>query len=120
MGQHITFDETKYNQLIAVLDDMEHDLLHEATESPTNPLDGDFELQPGTQKWDAALDLVNKGKGFGGSVEQQNEKMRQAIVRFRNALVAAKDVFKETDDLAQYDITRFVAEYPDFNTGGRA
>ncbi|WP_026422045.1 hypothetical protein [Actinokineospora inagensis] len=115
---NITFDEQRYNQLIGVLDNIENALLHTATASDTNPLDADFTLQPGTQKWALAISLVSKGKTFGGSVAQQNEQIRQAVVKFRNALVAAKGVFKETDDLSQYDISRFIAEYPDFNAGG--
>ncbi|GLZ38943.1 hypothetical protein [Actinokineospora sp. NBRC 105648] len=118
MAGNITFDEGRYNQLINIMTDMEYKLLHNATASDTNPLDADFTLQPGTQKWQAAINLVAKGKTFGGSVAQQNELIRQAIVKFRNALEAARDVFKETDDLAQYDISRFVAEFPDFNAGG--
>ncbi|MBM7773656.1 hypothetical protein JOD54_003860 [Actinokineospora baliensis] len=114
---NITFDEERYNQLIRVLDDME-DALRLSTDSDTMPLDSDFTVQPGTQKWQTAINLVTKGKEFGGSVEQQNELIRQAIVKFRNALVAAKGIFKETDDLAEYDITRFIAEFPDFNVGG--
>ncbi|WP_026422141.1 hypothetical protein [Actinokineospora inagensis] len=114
----ITFDENRYDQLIDVLNQLEDLLLHQATDSATNPLNADFSTQPGTQKWQAAQDLVTKGKHFGGTIDQQNESIRQAIVKFRNALVAAKGVFKETDDLAQYDISRFVAEYPDLNTAG--
>ena len=118
MAPKITFDENRYNQLIAAMDDLEYKLLHNATDSTTIPLDAEFTLQPGTQKWATATALVTKGKGFGGSVAQQNELLRQAIVKFRNALEAARKVFKDTDDLAQYDISRFIAEYPDFNAGG--
>jgi hypothetical protein len=118
MPNQITFDENKYNQLIKAMDDLEHGLLHRATTSDAAVLDNEILLQPNNQKWDAAITLVTKGKEFGGSVEQQNEQLRQAIVKFRNALVAAKNVFKETDDLATYDINKFVSEYPDFNAGG--
>lgn len=118
MAEKITFDEEKYNRLIKAMDELEQGLLHKATKYGTTLLNSELTLQPGTQQWEAAKTLVAKGREFGGSVEQQNELLRQAIVKFRNALVAAKAVFKETDDLAEYDISRFVAEYPDFNAGG--
>ncbi|GAA3677717.1 hypothetical protein GCM10022267_75680 [Lentzea roselyniae] len=118
MPSNITFDEEKYNQLIKVMDDIEASLLRKATTVGPDVLDSEFALQPGSQQWQAAQTLVAKGKEFGGSVEQQQEQLRQDIVKFRNALEAAKSVFKETDDLAQYDVARFVSEYPDFNTGG--
>lgn len=118
MGEKITFDETMYNKLIKVLDELEYGLLHRATNSDAMPLDSDFKLTPEGQKWQPAIALLSKGTEFGGSVEQQNEQLRQAIVKFRNALDAAKAVFKETDDLATYDISKFIAEYPDFNVGG--
>lgn len=118
MAETITFDEEKYNRLITMLDEMESTLLHSATQSDSIVLDAEFTLQPGSQKWQPAVALVTKGQKFGGSVEQQNEALRQAIVKFRNALVAAKGVFKDTNDLATYDVGRFVAEFPDFNAGG--
>ncbi|MDU0295109.1 hypothetical protein, partial [Saccharothrix longispora] len=115
MAENVTFDEAKYNKLITVLDELEDGLVHYATQSDTVPLDADFQVQSDGQGWQAAVNLVSKGKGFGGSVDQQNESLRQGIVKFRNALVAAKGIFKDTDDLATYDIGRFVIEYPDFN-----
>ncbi|MFT7841741.1 hypothetical protein Q5530_36870 [Saccharothrix sp. BKS2] len=118
MAENTTFDEAKYNKLIAVIEELEDGLVHHATQSDTVPLDTDFQVQPDGQGWQAATNLVSKGKGFGGSVDQQNESLRQGLVKFRNALVAARGIFKDTDDLATYDIGRFVAEYPDFNTGG--
>lgn len=114
----IVFDEAMYNKLIKVLDELEYGLLHKATSSDTIPLDKDFVLMPGSPKWLAAENLLSKGTAFGGSVETQNEALRKGIVKFRNALEAARDVFKETDDLATYDIKTFVQEYPDFNIGG--
>ncbi|OLR93343.1 hypothetical protein [Actinokineospora bangkokensis] len=118
MGTNITFDETKYNQLIKVMDDLEYSLLHNATTSDTVWLDDSFTLQPGKQHWQPAVDLVTKGQKFGASVAAQNETLRQAIVKFRNALVEAKSVFKDHSDLANYEIGKFVAEFPDFNAGG--
>ncbi|WP_026422622.1 hypothetical protein [Actinokineospora inagensis] len=112
---NITFDENQFDQLATMLDQLEDMVLHHSTNSDTNPLNADFTLLPGTPKWQAAQDMLSKGKHFGGSVQQQNDALRQAIVKFRNALFAAKGVFNETNDLAQYDVNRFVAEFPDLN-----
>ena len=118
MADQIRFDETKYNQLITVMDELERSLLHDATTSDTLWLDDSFVLQPGKQHWQPAVDLVTKGQKFGTSVTAQNETLRQAIVKFRNSLIAAKGIFKDTHDLATYDVGKFVAEFPDFNAGG--
>ncbi|WP_447002026.1 hypothetical protein ACRAKI_19995 [Saccharothrix isguenensis] len=117
MTDKITFDEAMYDKLIAVLDELEQGLLHKATSSGPVPLNSDFTVVPGSPEWKPALDLLNKGKEFGGSVEEKTESLRQALVKFRNALKAAKGVFKDTDDLADYDISSFIAEYPDFQLG---
>lgn len=117
MADKIKFDEAMYDKLIAVLDELEQGLLHKATNSGPLPLGSDFTVVPGSPQWQPALDLLNKGKEFGGSVEEKTEALRQALVKFRNALVAAKGVFKDTDDLAEYDISSFLAEYPDFQRG---
>ncbi|GGS30371.1 MULTISPECIES: hypothetical protein [Actinokineospora] len=118
MADKITFDEEKYNRLVKAMNELENGLLLESTTTPALVLDGDIILQPGKQPWGPASRLVSKGTEFGGSVEQQNELLRKSIVTFANALEIAKEIFKETDDLATYDIADFVAQYPDFNVGG--
>ncbi|MGW5050419.1 hypothetical protein [Actinokineospora sp. NPDC004072] len=118
MANKITFDEEKYNRLLKAMDELERSLLHDATTTPALVLDGEIVLQPGKQHWGPATRLVSAGTEFGGSVEAQNEQFRKALVTFRNALEVAKEIFKETDDLATFDIASFVAQYPDFNVGG--
>ncbi|MGX7828859.1 hypothetical protein ACTG9Q_27590 [Actinokineospora sp. 24-640] len=118
MAQKIVFDEDKYDQLVKMLDHMEDTLLTYAVNGGDVFLDDTFTLVPRNQKWQPAVDLLTEGQAFGLSVMNQNELLRQAIVKFRNALVAAKGVFKDIDDLATYDVNKFVAEYPDFNAGG--
>ncbi|MDQ2589058.1 hypothetical protein [Saccharothrix yanglingensis] len=120
MTAKITFDEAMYDKLISAMNELETSLERKATTTDDMTLDADFTVLPGEPRFEAAVKLLNKGREFGGSVEQQNESLRQAIVKFRNALVAAKGVFKETNDLATYDAAGFIAQYPDFNVGGGA
>jgi len=120
-GGQLTFDENKYKQLTGVVNDMELSVVKDATSTPDMILDAEFPLQPGGSKgqhWPPATDLVNWGVGFGQSVTEQNEKLRSALSTFGIALIAAAEVFKDTDDLTTMDYTAFVTEFPDLNAGG--
>jgi hypothetical protein len=117
---NVKFDEGQYLKLVAALDEIERTLKTEATFTDAVDLDAELPLQPNGQTWEQAVTLNERGKAFGGSVEAENDKLRTALQTFVDALEEAKEVFKETDDLAAYSSTAFVGEYPGIGSGGGA
>ncbi|MFC4852604.1 hypothetical protein [Actinophytocola glycyrrhizae] len=113
---NVKFDEGQYNQLINVIADVEAGVFDSVVMGDVY-LGTELKLQPSGQKWPPAVDLVNKGSGFGGSVDTQNTSLGDSLSSFHDALEEAKAVFKNTDDLAAYDATKFTTEYPGFNGG---
>ncbi|MER6992727.1 hypothetical protein ABT337_30005 [Saccharopolyspora hirsuta] len=114
---NIQFDEGQYNQLIAVIAEIRSGA-RGAIEHGGVYLDAELQLQPTGQTWEPATRLVKWGSTFGGTVDTENKSLRKALSQFEDALEKAKEVFKETDDLAAYDATKFTTEYPGFNSGG--
>ena len=113
---NVKFDEASFNQLIGVIGGMKS-TLDDAYMIDVVYLDAELLLQPTGQKWDPAVKLVTRGGNFGGSVETQSEALGKTLSTFHSALEQAKAVFKDTDDLAAYDATKFTTEYPGFSSG---
>lgn len=113
---NVKFDEASFNQLIGVIGGMKS-TLDDAYMIDVVYLDAELLLQPNGQKWDPAVKLVTRGGNFGGSVETQSESLGKTLSTFHSALEQAKAVFKDTDDLAAYDATKFTTEYPGFSSG---
>ncbi|MDQ3789993.1 MAG: hypothetical protein M3422_22470 [Actinomycetota bacterium] len=114
---NVKFDEAAFNQLIAVVGGV-RDTVGKATRDDVTYLDAELLVQPNNQTWDAAVKLVQRGGKFGGSVDTENTSLEKTLKTFHESLQLAKEVFKETDDLAAYDATRFTTAYPGFNSGG--
>jgi len=114
---NIKFDEAQYLQLIGVIAEVNR-TLDDATSIDVTYLDAELHLQPTGQTWEPAVNLVTRGGRFGGSVDTESTNLAKTLSTFHTALEQAKEVFKETDDLAAYDATRFSSEYPGFNSGG--
>jgi hypothetical protein len=114
---NIKFDEAQYSTLIGVIAEVSR-TLDDATSIDVVYLDAELHLQPTGQTWEPAVNLVTRGGRFGGSVDTESTNLAKTLSTFHTALEQAKEVFKETDDLAAYDATRFTSEYPGFNSGG--
>ncbi|GAB1515279.1 ICP22 family protein [Actinophytocola sp. KF-1] len=114
---NVKFDETAFNQLIAVVGGV-RDTIGKATRNDITYLDSELLVQPNNQTWEPATKLVTRGGLFGGSVDTENTSLEKTLKTFHESLQLAKEVFKETDDLAAYDATRFTTAYPGFNSGG--
>jgi hypothetical protein len=114
---NVKFDEAAFNQLIAVVGGV-RDTIGKATRDDVTYLDAELLVQPNNQTWDPAVKLVQRGGIFGGSVDTENTSLEKTLKTFHESLQLAKEVFKETDDLAAYDATRFTTAYPGFNSGG--
>lgn len=113
---NVKFDEGQYNQLINVIADVEAGVFNSVIMGDVY-LGSVLKLQPSGQKWPPAVDLVKWGSDFGGSVDTQTTSLGDSLSSFHDALEEAKAVFKNTDDLAAYDATKFTSEYPGFNGG---
>ncbi|MFI7672973.1 hypothetical protein [Actinophytocola sp. NPDC049390] len=113
---NVKFDEGQYNQLINVIADMEAGVFNSVVMGDVY-LGSELKLQPSGQTWQPAVDLVSRGSNFGGSVDTQTTSLGDSLSSFHDALEDAKAVFKNTDDLAAYDATKFTTEYPGFNGG---
>lgn len=114
---NIKFDEAQYTQLMGVIAQVSTSL-DDATSIDVTYLDAELKLQPSGQTWEPAVNLVTRGGRFGGSVDTETTNLAKTLSTFHTALESAKEVFKETDDLAAYDATRFSSDYPGFNSGG--
>jgi hypothetical protein len=114
---NIKFDEAQYNQLIGVIAGVQG-TLDDATSIDVTYLDAELRLQPNGQTWEYATNLVTRGGRFGASVDTESTNLEKSLKSFHAALEQAKEVFKETDDLAAYDATRFSTDYPGFGSSG--
>jgi hypothetical protein len=94
------------------------DTLDDATHDDVTYLDAELLVQPSNQTWEPATKLVTRGGNFGGSVDTESKSLEKTLKTFHEALQLAKEVFKETDDLAAYDASKFTMNYPGFNNGG--
>jgi hypothetical protein len=113
---NVKFDEGQYNQLINVIADVEAGAFNSVVMGDVY-LGTELKLQPSGQTWQPAVDLVGRGSTFGGSVDTQTTSLGDSLATFHDALEDAKAVFKNTDDLAAYDATKFTTEYPGFSGG---
>jgi hypothetical protein len=114
---NIKFDEASYTQLTSVIGGV-RDTLDDATHDDVTYLDAELLLQPSNQTWEPATKLVERGGNFGSSVDTESKSLEKTLKTFHESLQLAKEVFKETDDLAAYDASKFTMNYPGFNNGG--
>ncbi|MER7081896.1 hypothetical protein SAMN02982929_03449 [Saccharopolyspora kobensis] len=113
---NIQFDEAQYTALIAVIGEIKAGARKAITHNDVY-LDAELLLQPMSQTWEPAQRLVKWGGTFGGTVDTENKNLRKKLSQLESGLEKAKVVFKDTDDLAAYDVTKFTTEFPGF-TGG--
>ncbi len=116
---HITqFDKAHYEQLIRFLTDVDDNLNHDPQALGVGAnlkLDSTLgsRLHAGSQKWSVVQGFTDRAKSFGTSANARYTETESSVRTFATALNNAKDVFDETDDLATYDASKFVNDYPD-------
>lgn len=112
---NLKFDEGAYNQLLGVIHSVKIALQEKAARTGGMTIDADWKIvRPYGDDWPPGKDLYDWGHAFGESVEKENGNLRNKLDMFETALVSAKGVFKDTDDLAAYSASVFMSEYPDF------
>ncbi|MBB5152471.1 hypothetical protein [Saccharopolyspora phatthalungensis] len=116
-GAPITaFDRGQYEKLIKAIDSVDHSLSQQFLKPGVDiRLDGTLgsRMHVGDQAWSAVTDFINSAKEFGSSVDKVNRQYSNDWRGFIDALNKAKDVFEETNDLANFSADKFVNEYPD-------
>lgn len=124
MGDHhiTSFDKAHYNQLIAYLNGVDESINKEPIAlGPSADLKLDAtlatRLKPGSTNWDVAKNFATQAGTFGNSAHARYTGVEQEVRTFMTALVNAADVFDDTDDLANYDASKFRQEYPDVGGG---
>ncbi|MFD0490273.1 hypothetical protein ACFQ0O_28195 [Saccharopolyspora spinosporotrichia] len=114
---HITaFDRSQYERLIKAVDSVDHSLSQQFLKPGTDiRLDESLgsRLHVGSDSWSAVTDFINAANKFGTSVDTINEKFSDDWRGFIKALNAAKDVFDDTNNLANYSAQKFLNDYPE-------
>lgn len=116
---HITsFDKAHYDQLINYLNSVDDGINRDPIAlGPSSDLKLDStlgtRLKPGSQNWDVAKNFMTRAGAFGNSAYTRYTGVEQDIRTFVNSLKNAEGVFEDTDDLTQYDASRFTQDYPD-------
>jgi hypothetical protein len=114
-GKVTAFDRGQYDNLIAYVDGVDQDLnTNLAKPKPGVRLDATLGsgIFPGSGNWPPASLLVNAGKAFGTSVAARYADLSKDWEQFITALKGARDVFENTNDLVNYDASKFVTEFP--------
>ncbi|GAA0556121.1 hypothetical protein GCM10009533_62390 [Saccharopolyspora spinosporotrichia] len=119
---HITaFDRSQYERLIKAVDSVDHSLSQQFLKPGTDiRLDESLgsRLHVGSDSWSAVTDFINAANKFGTSVDTINEKFSDDWRGFIKALNAAKDVFDDTNNLANYSAQKFLNDYPEIGGEG--
>jgi hypothetical protein len=114
-GKVTAFDRGQYDNLIAWVDSVDEDL-NKNLAKPKAGVRLDATLGsgifPGSANWPPAALLVTNGKAFGTSVAARYADLSKDWEQFVTALRNARDVFENTNDLVNYDASKFVNEFP--------
>jgi hypothetical protein len=117
---HITkFDKGRYEMLIAFLAGNESTLSERIMIQPDSEVDfRDPHFLPGSNNWHPASYLLTQVKSLSTSVFDRLGEVDTELTSFVDALKAAKKVFEDTDDLADYSAAKFAEKFPDFGGTG--
>ncbi|MGW5649687.1 hypothetical protein ACWEV3_25145 [Saccharopolyspora sp. NPDC003752] len=114
--KQVKFDSGQYNNLLKDVDGQEEELNKKFLKASSGVrLASDFggRVKIGSPSWSAIETFNGKMNSFGESTEKMNNGLSKEWRSFTKALNEAKKVFEDTDDLAQYEASKFTAEYPD-------
>ncbi|TQS40623.1 hypothetical protein [Cryptosporangium phraense] len=120
--KQLAFKAGDYDKLIKYYDDYSdaivRDLMHDSTNGPR--LDESLVFKPGSTGWDLAQSATTKVKALATGFNAQYKKLEAQYGDFAVKLTGARDVFDETDDLANYSAQEFIQGYlGETNTVGR-
>jgi hypothetical protein len=83
--------------------------------SPDLKLDASLQdlLKPGSQNWDPVKRLTSRAASFGNSANARNTAVAQELRAFTHALTEVSGIFDKTNNLADYEASKFGNEFPD-------
>lgn len=114
-GKVTAFDRGQYDNLIAWVDGVDKDL-NTNIAKPKSGVRLDATLGsgifPGSGSWPPAAQYYTNAKAFGASVAARYADLSKDWEQFITALKSARDVFENTSDLAHYNASKFVTEFP--------
>jgi len=114
---HITsFDRSQYDRLIRTIDGIDNSLSEQFLKPGVDiHLDETLgsRIKIGNSAWTVVSDFTAAAGKFGTSIDQQNEGFSDDWRDFIAALNEAKDVFEDTNNLANYSAKDFLEDYPD-------
>ena len=117
--KQITFDSGQFDQVITALTTV-IDGLTAGTTTGSVPLSRDVRLQPDGQNWTPAIDLVAAGKTYFTNLNNNVVSMLPYLTSVRDAMISAKSIFQDTEDLATMSRADFVRAFPALDTAAPA
>ncbi|GAA0239563.1 hypothetical protein [Cryptosporangium japonicum] len=109
----VAFKAADYDALIKFYDNTSDavvkDLMHDQTNSPR--LDDSIVFKPGSSSWDLAQSATTKLKALATGFNAQYKTLESRYGDFAVQLTGARDVFDDTDNLANYSAQDFVTNY---------
>ena len=111
-ADHIVFNADQYSRLITELVELSNSLSSAVTSGST-PLSPDVRLQPDTQIWQPAIDLVTAGKGFfSHQFASVNDVLLPELTNLCEGMARAKASMEAAGDLAAMMAGDFNAQLP--------
>lgn len=111
--KELAFKAADYDRLIKFYDDTSDaivkNLMHDSTNGPR--LDDSVVFKPGSASWDLAQSATTKVKALATGFNAQYKKLEAQYGDFAIRLTGARDVFDDTDDLANYSAQDFITGY---------
>lgn len=119
--KQVTFDSGQYDKLVKEVVAKEEALFTQFL-APSGGVrlapDLDSMVKIGSTEWPKVAAVTGQLKALGESAQKMNDGMSQDWQSFTDAAVEAKKVFEDTDDLAQYESSKFTSEFPDLKPQG--
>ena len=117
-GKITSFDKSHYDQLITYLTTVDHVInTTPGALGPSADLKLDTTLgtrfHPGSGDWPVVKEFTAQAGKFGTSVHNRYTTVEKDVRTFYKALKGAEDVFDDTNDLTNYDASKFEQNYPD-------
>jgi len=112
-GKEVAFKAADYDRLIKFYDDTSDSvvtlLMHDSPNGPR--LDDSVVFKPGSASWDLAQSATTKVKALATGFNAQYKKLEAQYGDFAIRLTGARDVFDDTDNLANYSAQDFITRY---------
>lgn len=113
-GTQVAFKKDDYDRLIKYYNDAHDGVKNELErdhDSVTPRLEEGVIFKPGSGSWDLAASASSRVKSLATAFSNQYTGLGKRYTDFAKQLKGARDVFDDTDDLAQMSAQDFVTNY---------